>query len=184
MRITFIRHGKVDMPWVKKYNSEDYDQAWLDYDTHDILPLAERLEISPDSRVIVTGYKRTQQTAEQFLGRKDYLIVEDLLDEIPLRSFMDTKLRINRHMLNFLGRVEWYLPMKRQPERRKASRERAQKAVDYIESLGDGDYVIIMHGFFMRTLGSILKKRGYKLKNQPIFFVLNLHTAEAVRKAP
>ena len=113
MRIMFIRHGKVDMPWVKKYNSRDYDQAWLDYDTYDILPIKEHLDIWPGSQVIVTGYKRTHQTAEQFLGVKDYMIVEDLLDEVPLKSFMDTNIRFNRHLLNFLGRVEWYFPMKR-----------------------------------------------------------------------
>jgi broad specificity phosphatase PhoE len=184
MRIMFIRHGKVDMPWVKKYNSRDYDQAWLDYDTYDILPIEKHLDIWPGAQVIVTGYKRTHQTAEQFLGVKDYMIVEDLLDEVPLKSFMDTNIRFNRHLLNFLGRVEWYFPMKRQPEWRRKSRERAKKAVDYIESLGDGDYVLVMHGFFMRTLGSILKRRGYKLKNQPVFAVRNLHIAEAVKKAP
>ena len=152
------------------------------YDTYDILPIEEHLDIWPGSQVIVTGYKRTHQTAEQFLGVHEYLILEDLLDEVPLRSFMDTKIKFNRHLLNFLGRVEWYFPLKRQPEWRRKSRARAEKAVDYIESLGDGDYVLIMHGFFMRTLGSILKRRGYKLKNQPVFAVRNLHIAEAVKK--
>ena len=182
MRIMFIRHGKVDMPWMKKYNSRDYDQAWLEYDTHDILPIKEHLDIWPGAKVIVTGLKRTHQTAEQFLGVYEYTVVEKLFDEVPLRSFIDTAHRFNRVLMTFLGRVEWYLPMKRQPERRRASRSRAEKAVDYIESLGDGDYVIVMHGFFMRTLGSILRRRGYRLKNQPVFAVRNLHVAEAVKE--
>ena len=182
MRITFIRHGKVNMPWEKKYSSKDYDQAWLDYDACDILPISGRLEIRPGAKVICTGFKRTQQTAEQFLGVSDYSIVEKLFDEVPLRSFMDTKRPVNRVLMTFLGRVEWYLPMKRQPERRKASRARAEKAVDYIESLGDGDYVIVMHGFFMRSLGAILRRRGYKMTNQPVFAVRNLHTAVAEKE--
>jgi broad specificity phosphatase PhoE len=108
--------------------------------------------------------------------------VEKLFDEVPLRSFMDTKRPVNRVLMTFLGRVEWYLPMKRQPERRRASRARAEKAVDYIESLGDGDYVIVMHGFFMRSLGAILRRRGYKMTNQPVFAVRNLHTAVAEKE--
>ncbi len=182
MHVTMIRHGKVDMPWVKRYNSKEYDQAWLDYDTYNILPITEHLKIAPDATVIVTGFKRTHQTAEQFLGVHDYIIVKDLLDEIPLRSFMDTQLRIERHILNILGRIQWYLPISRQPERRKASRERAAKFIDMLEKRGDGNYVIVMHGFFLRTLASVFRHRGYKMKNQPFFGVPNLYTAEAIKE--
>ena len=182
MRVTMIRHGQVDMPWAKKYNSKEFDQAWLDYDHYDILPVTQHLDISPKAKVFVSPYKRTHQTAEQFLGVHDYTVIEDLLNEIPLRSFMDTGHRFERHFMNFLGRAQWYLPMKRQPERRSASRRRAGKLVDFIEKLPDGDYVLVMHGFYLRTLASVFRHRGYKMTGQPFFAVPNLYTAIAEKK--
>lgn len=37
MKITIIRHGKVDMTWDKKYNSAAYDSACAQYDQSPIL---------------------------------------------------------------------------------------------------------------------------------------------------
>ncbi len=183
MEIRLIRHGKVNMDWKKRYNSSEYDCAWDEYDTKDILPIEDRLEIPKDAKVFVTTYKRTHQTAEQFLGAKEYEIIESLADEVPLRSFIDTKHRFSRRLMNFLGRVEWYLPLKRQPERRRASYLRALRFIDYIESRTD-NAVIVMHGFFIRTVCRALKRRGYKLDHQPIFGVPNLIVVDAVRKDP
>ena len=181
MRVMMIRHGKVNMPWVKKYNSKEYDQAWIEYDKYDILPITDHLDIYPDAKVLVSPFKRTHQTAEQFLGVHEYTIIDELLNEIPLRSFVETNRRFRKNLMNFLGRVEWYLPLKRQPERRRASRERAAKMVDLIEKMGDGDYVLVMHGFYMRTLASMFRHRGYKIKHQPFFAVPNLYTSEAIK---
>ena len=51
----------------------------------------------------------------------------------------------------------------------------------YLEAQGDGNYVLVMHGFYMRTLGAMFRKRGYRVRNRRIFTVPNLCTVEAVK---
>ncbi len=181
MRVLMIRHGRVDMPWAKKYNAKEYDLAWQHYDDCDILPVTGHMEIPREAKVYVSSFKRTHQTAEQYLGVKEYTVLSDLLDEVPLRSFADVKLRMRRRWLDVLGRIQWYLPLKRQPERRKVTRQRADRLIDYLEAQGDGNYVLVMHGFYMRTLGAMFRKRGYRIRNRRIFTVPNLCTVEAVK---
>ncbi|MBR4767528.1 MAG: histidine phosphatase family protein [Lachnospiraceae bacterium] len=180
MRIILIRHGKVNMAWQKKYTSREYDQAWAEYDKRDILPIQTHLDLPESIRVYCTNMKRTQQTAEQFLRRKNYEIIESLANEIPLRSFRDLNHRHSRRLMNFVGRLQWYFPTKRQPENRAASYKRAIKLIEYLEN-GVDDAVVVMHGFFLRTVCRALKHDGYKLDHQPFFGVPNLTVVNAVK---
>ena len=182
MRVLMIRHAKVDMPWKKKYNAEEYEEAWLHYDDCDILPVEGHLEIPENAKVFVSPFKRTHQTAEQYLGVSEYTILQDLLNEVPLISFAKVKRRHRRRFMDVVGRIQWYLPFSRQPEKRKGSRARAGELIDFLEKQGEGEYVLVMHGFYMRTLGAMFKKRGYHVRNRRIFAVPNLATTIAEKE--
>ena len=182
MRILMIRHAKVDMPWKKKYNAQEYDQAWRQYDECDILPAEKRMEVYPGAKVFVSSLKRTHQTAQQYLGVRDYTVPEHLLDEVPLRSFADVRRRFPRHMMDAVAQLQWLLSSKRQPERRGMTRERAERMIDCLEEQGDGDYVLVTHGFFVRMLVAALRRWGYSVRNRRILFTPNLCAMEAIRR--
>ena len=174
MKITAIRHGLVDMPWKKKYTSVEYDTAWSNYDHCDIVPIQRKYQLDPGTKVYVTGFKRTQQTARQFLGAEEYHVVHGLADEVPLRSFKDSKTEKSRKLMNFFGRVQWYFPEHRQEEHRKDTYKRAVSLIRFLEKDAGGDCAIVCHGFFLRTLGRAMKRCGYKVKGKPFWTVPNL----------
>lgn len=178
MRITLIRHGKVDMDWKKRYTSTEYDEAWARYDNCDIFPITEHYDIPEDAKVYVTTYKRTQETARQFLGVENYEIIDSLANEVPLRSYKDSEKRHRRNYMDFRGRLQWYLPSKRQAERRSETFKRASELIRFLESQTD-NAVVVMHGFFLRAVCLVLKRNGYRLSLVPRFRVPNLIVVEA-----
>ena len=180
MKITLIRHGKVDMDWRKRYTSEEYDDAWERYDSCDIFPITDHYQVSDDAKIFVTGYKRTQETAKQFLGVDDFEVIDSLADEVPLKSYKDSRRRHRRGYMNVRGRLQWYLPSKRQEERRKATFLRAEELISFLEKQTN-DAVVVMHGFFLRATCHVLKKLGYHLNLTPRFRVPNLLVVEAVK---
>lgn len=182
MRITLIRHGKVDMDWKKKYTSAEYDAAWAQYDECDILPVTKRLSLPEDVKVYVTPMKRTHQTAEQFLGIKEYTVIDDLANEVPLRAYKDSHRRRRLWYMNFRGRAQWWLPNHRQEERRHQTYARAQQLLNRLEQ-EDRDVVLVSHGFFIRAMAIVLKKNGYKLDDMHRFKVPNLCTIDAVKES-
>ena len=181
MKITLIRHGKVNMDWKKRYTSAEYDDAWERYDDCDIFPITKHYEVDEDAKVFVTGFKRTQETAKQFLGVDQYEIIESLADEVPLKSYKDSLKRHRRGYMNFRGRLQWYLPSHRQEERRKATFLRAYELIRFLEQQTD-DAVVVMHGFFLRAMCFVLKKSGYHVSSIPRFRVPNLVVVEAVKR--
>ncbi|MBR3437830.1 MAG: histidine phosphatase family protein [Lachnospiraceae bacterium] len=182
MTIYLIRHGQVDFHWEKKLNSKDYDQAWSDYDHTPIKPITRRFEVPEDAKIFTTSYKRTQDTARQYLGREDFTVIPDgLADEVPLVSYKDTDKPKRVWRMDFRGRLQWYTHGKRQPEWRRNSLERAYKLIDYLEAQDAETVVVVFHGFFLRTVSRALRKRGYKQEGRPRFAVPNLLTVKAVK---
>lgn len=84
-----------------------------------------------------------------------------------------TKKRLPLWIWNVLGRLQWYIGSARQLEKRKDTLQRANKAIDLCESEKD-DCVLVTHGFFMKTLIAVLKKRGYMLVGNNQLEIKNL----------
>ncbi|MBQ2407039.1 MAG: histidine phosphatase family protein [Lachnospiraceae bacterium] len=172
MRITIIRHGKVNMEWPKKCSSIDFDMACAEYDRSDL----EGINITPicedADKIYVSTLPRSVHTAEiLFPNRKYYEMPE--IGEVPLRSFMDTEKRLPLWMWNILGRVQWYIGSSRQLEKRNSTIQRANKVIDLCESQNK-DCILVTHGFFMKTLIRVLKKRKYQLSGNNQFTIKNL----------
>ena len=180
MRVKIIRHGEVDMPWKKKYTSQEYDQAWNVYDTRDILPIKRREELWANAKVYVTSFKRTQQTAEQFLGAVKYTILDRLMDEVPICAFKNTLKAHRKRLYDIIGRIEWYLPWTRQPEHRKATLKRCEELIAFLEEKGE-DCILVLHGFYMHALIFYLSRHGYRLDKKK-WVVHNLCTVVAEKE--
>ena len=82
---------------------------------------------------------------------------------------------------NVLGRVQWFLGSARQSEKRKETIRRANMVVAILEQ-ENSDCVLVTHGFFMKTLMKVLKKRGYKLVGCNSIVVENLQMIVAEKR--
>ena len=161
MKITLIRHGKVDMQWQKAYTSRAYDRACSAYDLAPIVPI-DNLQIQRDAEVIyVSSLSRSRRTAEQLFGMQDFIETK-LLDEVPLRSFCDCRISLPLWLWNVGGRLQWLWQSRRQREGRIATGKRAARLISGLLKK-DQDCILVSHGFYMRTLVKELKRQGFAI---------------------
>lgn len=161
MRITIIRHGKVNMKWPKECSSAEFDRACEKYDISDIedvKPLS--IEVQAD-RVYVSGLSRSLNTARALFPNKEYREMPEI-GEVPLKSFKDATKKFPLWIWNIFCRVQWFAGSPRQLETREDTILRANKVIDICEQENE-DCVLVTHGFFMKTLLKVLQKRGYRL---------------------
>ena len=165
MKISIIRHEKVDMFWEKKYNSATFDLACDQYDKCPIV-LSGTINLKTDNaqRVYISEMSRTYETACK-LFKKDDFVKTPLLNEVPLRSFKDTANFYPLWLWNFVGRLQWFLQSDRQVETKRDTVPRANRMIKMLEDRRE-DCSLITHGFYMRVLIRELKKHGYTVKNR------------------
>lgn len=180
MKITIIRHEKVDMLWNKKYNSTTYDLACDEYDRRPIIfSTKEYFKADNTKAIYISELSRTHETACRIFEKKNFHKTA-FLNEVPLKSFKDTDKMYPLWLWNFTGRLQWLLQSKRQVESKKATIIRAGKMIDLLEKQRQDCY-LITHGFYMRTLIKELKKQGYKIKKNHIFGIANLDMVIAAK---
>ena len=159
-KIFIIRHGKVDFKWQGLCDSAEFDRDCRDYDR---APLAdERYDLPEvsDNAIYISTLPRSRDTAHMLFGQREF-IVSELIDEVPLRSGFDTRLKLSQWFWKAIGRIQWYMDHSRQPESRTLSRERAKRFVELL--CDDRDCTVVTHGFFMHTLLSELKHSGFSI---------------------
>ena len=94
--IVLIRHAKTDMKWNARYDSAGFDAACEAYAGSRILPDAIPEDLRgksvPDRFEVMAGTaQRAVQTARALYAvPEDGLRTTALLDEVPMRPFMDT----------------------------------------------------------------------------------------------
>lgn len=179
MKITIIRHGKVDMEWSKSCTSNEFDLACEEYDKAGIEEIPEAFLSDYTEIIYVSPLSRTADTAKGLFRREKFAVLPTII-EVPLKSFMDTKAAYPLWVWNVIGRLQWLCNSKRQPEGRRATKERANKAIDFCEEKKE-NCILITHGFFMKTLLKELKKRGYDIKGDNNMMVKNLQMMVAER---
>ena len=158
MEVTIIRHGKVKHTWKKNCSSEEFDEECRLYD---IAPIEEMTitAISDVSKIYISTLDRSYQTAKKIYGKGAFCRTE-LINEVPLKSAFDTQLKLPTWFWNILGRLQWLANSSRQPESRSQTVKRADRFTqDIVES--NEDCVVVTHGFFMHTLISVMKRRGF-----------------------
>lgn len=173
MKIIMIRHEKVDMAWDSQYDSASYDLACKKYDDSSIITEAKpRLNTKNMKRIYISGLSRTYQTANKLFGDGDFFKTP-LINEVPLKSFKDTKHVYPVWVWNIASRLQWFFQNKRQAETREETIARAREFIELLEKRQEDCYVIT-HGFYMRVLTSVLKKRRYHIERKPGFGIDNL----------
>lgn len=177
MRIRIIRHGEVDYDWDKKLDSHGYDRSCNEYDHSPIKAGGKRLILGEGERLFISSLVRTYDTARQVFGDEAVHRSKNF-DEVPLRSYKDTKKKHSIWFWNVLARVQWLLNCGRQPEIRKMSKQRAKAAIAELEEAGT-DCTLVCHRFFMMVLCRELKKAGYKIKKPQMMNIKNLDVIEA-----
>lgn len=168
MKITIIRHGKVDMQWKKWYTSRQFDMACTDYDTFPLYPMDINIENDISDDIYVSTLRRSKETAEKLFGRKEFIETE-LLNEVPLKSFCDCKILLPLCIWNIIGRVQWLLQNNRQIERKQDTEKRANELIEMLQQK-NRDCVLVSHGFFMRTLIKELKEHDFVIDKEKLSF--------------
>lgn len=166
MKIVIIRHGKVDMEWKAKYDSVGFDEACRNYDTSPIKSIdgeSELINKYKGYKVYISELPRTEETAKQLFG-EGIFNKSGLFNEVAIKSFKDTKRKLSTLLWNVMGRAQWMVNSKRQPETITDTMERARKAIMMLEK-ENKDCCVISHGCFMRVFLLELRRRGYHIKN-------------------
>lgn len=168
MKITVIRHGKVDMKWKKWYTAEQFNMDCSNYDLAPLCPFDNETKDNTQDDIYVSTLKRSRETAEKLFERKDF-IENKLLNEVPLKSFCDCKFCLPLWIWNIVGRLQWLLNSKRQIEGKNETENRADTLIEELMQRNK-DGVLITHGFFMRTMMKELKRYGFAIDKNTMTF--------------
>ena len=172
MKMLIICSGKPAMAWKKLYHSVDFDEACRHAIDCDIKK-AESERISSGVRpVYVSSGKGAVQTAELLFTDAD-IIEEPLLDEVPQRSYKDTKKELPLWRWLFMASIQRFFGNSRQPESRVQAKVRAKKLLDLLESRNQ-DCILISHPNFIKVLLDCLGSRGYYITRQNLFRIAPL----------
>lgn len=168
MKILLIRHAKVDFNWRKWSSASQFDEDCEGYDMAPVLPVSSSVPDDTISRIYISSLRRTGDTARQIFGDKEY-IASDLIDEVPLSSSIGLKNKMPLSFWNITGRLQWWFNSRKQKEGRKETFLRAALFIDTVEAKKE-DCAVVTHGFFMHTLISVLKKRGFHIGNTSLHY--------------
>lgn len=177
MKITIIRHGKVNMQWKKWYTSKQFDLACANYDISPLYPMHET-ENAVSCDIYISTLKRSKETAEHLFGKKEFIETK-LLNEVPLKSFCDCNIPLPLCFFNIIGRAQWFFQSRRQPERRQDTKKRADELIALLLQK-NRDCVLISHGFFMQTFIKELKQSEFRIDKKSLAFA-NLEKITAIK---
>lgn len=153
--IYFLRHFKVKDNSKSWLNSEEFNQWVKSYDTFELEYNSVVLPKNID-KIYVSSQNRAIKSAD-FLNF-NYKI-NDLLVEVPIKSFIYTKFKLPKWLWLFVGRLAWFFNLK-QLETKEETNERIENFIQNLDM--NSNILIISHGFFMILLLKKLKKIGYR----------------------
>ena len=168
MRVMIIRHGKVFHDWKKWCTSAEFDEQCALYDKAPIDKASVDTVNYDIQKIYISELDRTLQTAEKMFGEEDFNRTS-LLNEVPLRSGFDIAIRLPLSAWNVLGRLQWLIGNKRQPEGREQASKRAEQFVNMIIERNE-DCAVVTHGFFMHALIRIMKNVGFKADKERVHY--------------
>ena len=158
MDIYLMRHFKVDFEWKKKYDSTEFNLACERYDRSDIIKQDVGF-YKKDIQIYISELIRSELTYKA-LGIDVEATMTGLINEVPITSFTKTNLKLPTWVWKVMGRLQWFLNIKRQPEIRIQTLNRIEALMNTIEDQKK-DILIIGHGFYFSQLKRVLKNMGY-----------------------
>ncbi len=164
MKIILIRHGKVCYKWRGLVTSEGFNQACIGYDNGEIkIDEVPQRDLDIDL-IYISGLQRTYDTANILFPGRVY-VKNDIFNEVPFNSFMDTKIKLPMFVWLVIGRMQWMFNVRRQFETKKETVLRAREAIKVLETQGR-DCILVSHGLFMRNLNAELRRQNYVVKGK------------------
>jgi len=136
----------------------------MEYDNSPVFDFLKHRANTTANIIYVSNLRRTYDTSKLLFPDKTPT-ENKLFDEVPIKSFAPLPFPIPTTVWFGIGRLQWFFGMKKQPEPKKDTKTRVQKAVDILVA-SDEDVVLISHGLFMRLLVRELKGRGFLLKGE------------------
>ena len=183
MKLILIRHAKVNCPMPKVCDAKGFDKARATYDVSPIHPVTQKLDASKYNeahfRFYVSTLQRTHDTLHGRIGDVSFTET-DLLTEVPNRSVADLQVKLPYPCWQALGRVQWFLNAKRQPEGKAGTERRARELVSVLEQKNE-DCVLVSHEFYLYTLIRVLKQNGFRIKRGRRGRIRNLEMIVAVK---
>ena len=182
MKITLIRHAKVNMKWEKKYDSAGFNADEARYDESPIITDKDSRLESGGRPIYVSTLKRTHDTARLLFGEDAELTETPLTREVPVSAFIKTQKKLPKNLWKAVGRTSWFLCLGSQPETRRDTRARAEKFLAELEAKGE-DAIVVAHEVFLYSMERVLKKHGYRIRRENPFRIKNLEQITAEKDA-
>jgi hypothetical protein len=153
-----MRHARVLSVWKKRYDSAGYDRENQNYDLAPI-ELFPPVDI-PIEKVYVSTLPRSAATADCLVGEKN-IETTPLLDEVPIRSFMDSRRMLPTWLWNAMATIQWLAGSKRQFETKALTDRKIDAFLDMVEAAGE-DCIVVGHGIHFYEMMKRMKRRGYR----------------------
>jgi len=160
LNIYLMRHFEVDFKWKKKYSSEEFKTACEDYDTSGIINQNVKFDKNSIQQIFISDLKRSYLTYKG-LEIDVHATKTDLINEVPMAPFINTKLKLPMSVWMTFGRIQWFFNNKRQPETKKDTYQKIENLLSQLEENKD-NVLIVGHGFYFSQLKRVLKKKNYK----------------------
>lgn len=170
MKITIIRHAKVNYKWKFWYTSQEFNKSCNEYDISPI-DFSNKYSINTKQPIYISELSRSYDTAKLIFGSNKFIRM-NLFNEVPLRAFTDKEIKLPLIMWKIFGRIQWYMNSKKQIETKNQTYKRVKKTIDFLERKNE-DCFIICHACYMRILLRELKYSGY-IGNYSRINIMNL----------
>lgn len=157
MKIVLMRHYKVKMTFQSHYDSAGFTRDELQYNECDVYDQGKR-QLTTDV-LYASSMQRAQQTARLAFAKEATTL--DGVHEVTFKSHKNTTKKLPLKWWNTMARLHWLFNCNSQYETRKQTVKRLNQALDSLEARGE-DATVVMHGFTMRVMAILLKRRGYK----------------------
>lgn len=105
MNVVVIRHGKVDFKWRNWSTSEQFDMDCKKYDKAPVKPFLVEIPKKTSKKIYISSLSRSRETAIQIFGERDFIIT-NLIDEVPLHSSVESKVKLPLLFWNISGRLQ------------------------------------------------------------------------------
>ena len=157
MKIVLIRHGRVLLDWERRCDSETFDRNNRLYDGAPIAPLPAMA--IPIEKVYISELPRSAATAAFLRGEKS-IEKTGLINEVPVGSFIDTKLRLPLWLWNAASTSQW---LRCAPRARETVRETQRRIDAFLELVGarGEDCIVVGHGMYFYRMMLTMRRRGF-----------------------
>lgn len=180
MSMLILCAGKPLSPVEGTYNSAEFDAALAACMASGVEAPSER-RIAPGGRtVFLAEGNPSRSTADQILTPGEFR-AEPLLNEIPVRSFMDTEKRFPAEKWFRKASAQRRSADPRQPESRAAVIARAEELIRKLEVAG-GDSLLITYPFFLSEFLDRLRVHNYVVQRSGLFRIQPLEKIVVSRK--